>query len=124
MGRGGWTWYTGAAAWMYRAGLETMLGFRLRGDLLTVEPSIPRGWPGYEVTYRRGTAQYHVKVENPHGVSGGILSVELDGVLLPQNEIALKDDGALHEIRIILGNKPIASEGETVSLALDNCRSY
>jgi cyclic beta-1,2-glucan synthetase len=116
-GRGGWTWYTGAAAWMYRAGLETVLGFRLRGDLLTVEPSIPRSWPGYEVTYRRRATQYQIKVENPHGVSAGILSVELDGLLLPRNEIPLSADGALHEIRIVLGNKPIAPENETMSFA-------
>jgi cyclic beta-1,2-glucan synthetase len=118
-GRGGWTWYTGAAAWMYRAGLESMLGFKLRGDRLTVEPSIPRSWPGYEVTYRRGKTLYHIKVENPHGVSAGVVSVELDGALLPVNEIPLQADGTLHEIRIVLGNKPFASADETVSVALE-----
>jgi cellobiose phosphorylase len=98
---------------MYRAGLETILGFRLRGDLLSVEPAIPRNWTEYELTYQRGRTLYHIKVENPHGVSGGILSVELDGVLLPRNEIPLQEDGALHEIRIVLGNNPIAGESET-----------
>ena len=116
-GRGGWTWYTGAAAWMYRAGLESMLGFKVRGDRLTVEPSIPRSWPGYEVTYRRGKTLYHIKVENPHGVSVGVVSVELDGALLPLNEIPLQADGTRHEIRIVLGNKPFAPDDETVTVA-------
>ena len=118
-GRGGWTWYTGAAAWMYRAGLESMLGFKLRRDRLTVEPCIPRSWPGYEVTYRRGETLYHIKVENPHGVSVGVVSVELDGALLPLNEIPLQRDGTAHEIRIVLGNKPFAPEDETVRVALE-----
>ena len=116
-GRGGWTWYTGAAAWMYRAGLETILGFKLRGDLLSVEPAIPRNWSEYELTYQRGRTPYHIKVENPHGVSVGVLSVELDGALLTLNEIPLQDDGRPHEIRVVLGNRPFAPEAETVSVA-------
>ena len=117
-GRGGWTWYTGAAAWMYRAGLESMLGFKLRGERLTVEPCIPRSWPEYEVTYRRGTTRYHIKVENPHGVSVGVVSVELDGALLPHNEIPLHADGTLHEVRIILGNR-VAREDGALRVALE-----
>lgn len=117
-GRGGWTWYTGAAAWMYRAGLESMLGFRLRGNLLTVEPCIPRSWPGYEVTYRRGKTVYHIRVENPHGVNVGVESVELDNRQLLLNEVPLQADGTLHEIRIVLGNKSLPV-GETVSVTLE-----
>ena len=109
-GRGGWTWYTGAAGWMYRAGLETLLGFKLCGDRLSVDPRIPRSWPGYEITYGRGTTQYHIRVENPENVSRGVLSVELDGVLLPQNEIQLKSDDSPHEIHIVLGNKRNGTE--------------
>lgn len=114
-GRGGWTWYTGAAAWMYRAGLESMLGFKLRGDRLTLDPCIARSWPGYEMTYRRGTTRYHIKVENPQGVNVGVVSVELDGALLPLNEIPLHADGTLHEIRIVLGNR-VAHEDEVLSV--------
>jgi cyclic beta-1,2-glucan synthetase len=123
-GRGGWTWYTGAAAWMYRAGLESMLGFKLRGGRLTVEPSIPRSWLGYEVTYRRGKTVYQLKVENPHRVSVGVVSVELDGALLPLNEIPLEVDGNIHEIRIVLGNKTLAREDETVSLPLEQQQKF
>ncbi|HEY5074868.1 MAG TPA: hypothetical protein VII34_09240, partial [Pyrinomonadaceae bacterium] len=105
-GRGGWTWYTGAAGWMYRAGLESILGFKLRGERLTIEPCIPHSWPGYELTYRKGKAQYHIKVENPHHVCHGVATVEMDGALLPLNEITLVDDEIRHEIRIVLGDNP------------------
>src|SRR5262249_39467828 len=62
-GRGGWTWYTGSAGWLYRVALEDILGFRLRGDKLRLAPCIPAHWPGYEITYRYRTATYHVTVE-------------------------------------------------------------
>jgi cyclic beta-1,2-glucan synthetase len=104
-GRGGWTWYTGAAGWMYRAGLESILGFELRGERLTIEPCIPHSWRGYELTYRKGKAQYHIKVENPHHVCHGVATVEMDGALLPLNEITLVDDDRPHEIRIVLGEQ-------------------
>ncbi len=116
-GRGGWTWYTGAAGWMYRAGLESILGFKLRGEKLTIEPCIPRSWPAYEMIYRKGKAQYQIKVENPHHVSHGVMIVEMDGALLPQNEITLVDDGRRHEIRIVLGDKSLVQEDEVVSAA-------
>ena len=52
IGRGGWTWYTGAAGWIYRVWLEEVLGFKLRGDTLTIDPVIPRDWPGFHLRYR------------------------------------------------------------------------
>ena len=67
-GRGGWTWYTGSAGWMYRAGLESILGFKLRGDRLRIDPCVPRWWRDFEITYRRGRTTYRIKVENPLGV--------------------------------------------------------
>jgi cyclic beta-1,2-glucan synthetase len=102
-GRGGWSWYTGSAAWMYRAGLESILGFQLNGDRLRMDPCIPRGWRGFEITYRRGAARYHIKVENPHGVCRGVASLEIDGKLQPSPEIALSGEEKLHNIRVILG---------------------
>src|SRR5947209_7319436 len=62
-GRGGWTWYTGSASWLYRVALEAILGFHLEGDRLRLEPCIPSGWSGYELTYRHGSATYHVTVQ-------------------------------------------------------------
>ncbi len=71
-GRGGWTWYTGAAGWMYQAGIEWILGFHLRGTELSLDPCIPTTWPGYEIRFRYHTATYEIVVENPHAVSSGI----------------------------------------------------
>ncbi len=76
VGRGGWTWYTGSAAWMYRAGLESILGFRLRGARLVIDPCIPRAWRGFEMVFRYRSARYDLVVENPRGVSRGVSSVE------------------------------------------------
>jgi len=104
VGRGGWTWYTGSAGWMYRAGVESTLGFRLRGARLTVDPCIPRGWPGFELTFWYHSARYDIRVENPDGVSRGVASIELDGVLLDGTAgITLSDDGITHRLRIRLG---------------------
>ncbi|HXU47041.1 MAG TPA: glucoamylase family protein, partial [Thermoanaerobaculia bacterium] len=72
IGRGGWTWYTGSAAWMYRAAVEWILGFRLRGATLHLDPCIPRAWSGFEIEFRYGAARYQIKVENPDGAMKGI----------------------------------------------------
>ncbi len=105
VGRGGWTWYTGSAGWMYQAGLEAILGFRLRGTSLTIEPCIPRSWPGFEIDFRYHSARYEIVVENPHGVSRGVRSVYLDEAALPAGTTAipLADDGRTHRVRVVLG---------------------
>jgi cyclic beta-1,2-glucan synthetase len=104
VGRGGWTWYTGSAGWFYRAGLEWVLGFRVRGATLSVDPCIPRNWPSYSITFRYHTATYQIRVENPRGVSRGIVSVDFDGKPMsgPAN-IPLADDGMEHNLVVILG---------------------
>jgi cellobiose phosphorylase len=99
-GRGGWTWYTGSASWLYRVGLETILGFRLRGARLEIEPCVPSGWSGYEITYRHGTATYHVIVENTGGRGRGVRSLTLDGRPVPTGGIDLASDGQRHEVRV------------------------
>ncbi|MDB6086309.1 MAG: putative cyclic beta 1-2 glucan synthetase, partial [Gammaproteobacteria bacterium] len=105
VGRGGWTWYTGSASWMYRAGLEWILGFRVRAGKLLLTPCIPADWPHFEIVFRHGSARYRILVENPHGVSRGVAHVEFDGKKLPTGEthIMLVDDGRTHEILVILG---------------------
>ncbi len=105
VGRGGWTWYTGSAGWMYRAGVEWILGFRLRGKTLLIDPCIPSKWPGFDIVYRYHGTRYEIAVENPRGVSRGVSSVELDGQALVQRpaQIKLSDDGVTHRVRIILG---------------------
>jgi cyclic beta-1,2-glucan synthetase len=107
LGRGGWTWYTGSAGWMYRAGIEWILGLRLRGALLAVDPVIPRAWPSFTVTFRYHSAFYTVTVENPRGATRGVTGAELDGTPLPvpagkAAELALIKEGS-HQIRVVLG---------------------
>jgi cyclic beta-1,2-glucan synthetase len=106
VGRGGWTWYTGSAGWMYRVALERLLGFRVQGAHLTLDPCIPRGWPGFQITYRYRSAVYEIRVENPHEVSRGILTLTLDGKPLGEGLgllIPLLDDGAAHALDVVLG---------------------
>ena len=99
-GRGGWTWYTGSASWLYRVGLEAILGFHLRGSRMQIEPCVPPGWPGYEITYRHGSAIYHVVVENTTGSGHGVRSLTLDGQAVPSGAIDLANDGKRHEVRV------------------------
>ena len=102
-GQGGWTWYTGSAAWMYRLGVERILGLRRAGTALTIDPCIPAGWPGYRIDYRYGRSLYRIDVQNPDGVSRGVRELHLDGILLSDRRIPLIDDGATHNARIRLG---------------------
>jgi cyclic beta-1,2-glucan synthetase len=90
---------------MYRAGLEWLLGFRVRGDLLHLDPCIPHGWPRFEVVFRYRSARYEIAVENPLGVSRGVSSVEVDGASLAPGggPLRLTDDGATHKVRVVLG---------------------
>jgi cyclic beta-1,2-glucan synthetase len=103
-GRGGWTWYTGSASWLYRVGLEAMLGFRLRGTRLELDPCVPPAWSGYEITYRHGSATYHVVVDNSGGSGRGVRSVSVDGRVVPEGVVELADDGRKHKIQIPLGS--------------------
>jgi cyclic beta-1,2-glucan synthetase len=104
-GRGGWSWYTGAAGWLYRAGLEAILGLRVQGDELVFEPCIPRSWRRYDVQYRHGSTLYEITVTNPFGATTGISHAELDHltILRPPLRIPLVDDRAAHSIRIVMG---------------------
>jgi len=105
VGRGGWTWYTGSAGWMYRAGLEWILGFRLRGATLVIDPCIPKSWPGFKIAFRYHSARYDISVENPRGVNRGVSSVHLDGEALRPGDanIPLSEDGANHKVEVVLG---------------------
>jgi cyclic beta-1,2-glucan synthetase len=103
IGRGGWTWYTGSAGWLYRVMLESILGFRLRGKSLQIEPCIPKAWPSFTITYRHRSATYHIHVENPQGVERGVAEVHVDGQRQEGKEVALLDDGQSHEVRVVLG---------------------
>jgi cyclic beta-1,2-glucan synthetase len=103
-GRGGWTWYSGSAGWLYRAIVEWVLGFRLQGGRLRIEPCIPRAWKGFAITFHRGNTRWRIAVENPGHVCRGVAAIELDGVTLADSGtgIPLADDGAAHHVRITL----------------------
>jgi cyclic beta-1,2-glucan synthetase len=104
VGRGGWTWYTGSAGWLYRAGIEWILGVRVHGSRLTINPCIPSGWPGFTVALRYRSAQYDIVVENPDGVCRGVAMLELEGVAVADHAgIPLADDGRTHRVRAVMG---------------------
>ncbi|MDH3497172.1 MAG: hypothetical protein OER21_10435 [Gemmatimonadota bacterium] len=104
VGRGGWTWYTGAAGWLYRAGLESILGFRKRGAALAIDPCIPHDWKRFEIVYRHGATRYRLLVENPERVCRGVASISLDGTPLSAGALVpLADDGLEHQVHVVLG---------------------
>jgi len=102
-GRAGWTWYTGAAGWLHRAGLECILGLRRTGASFVLEPCIPAAWPGFSLTWRHGRTLYVITVANPERRSRGVVRVTLDGTVLATHAIPLVDDGARHAVEVVLG---------------------
>ena len=104
-GRGGWTWYTGSAGWMYRVAIESILGLTVAGDEIAIDPCVPRSWPGFAITYRHRSSTYEIEVENPDGVSRGVVAVELDGEPLAGDRVGLVDDGRTHTVRVVLGRE-------------------
>jgi cyclic beta-1,2-glucan synthetase len=105
VGRGGWTWYTGAAGWMQRAGIESILGLRLRGGVLNLDPCIPKAWPSFEMTVQYHSARYEILIENSGGAGRGIASAQLDETEIVERplRVLLANDGRIHHLRIRLG---------------------
>lgn len=114
-GRGGWTWYTGSAAWMYRLAVQAILGLQLRGEAFTVAPCVPRAWPGFEIRYRDGGTTYTITVENQQAVNRadhgpapadlkcGVVQVYLDDRLCEDKQVARTHDDGTHRVRVVLG---------------------
>jgi cyclic beta-1,2-glucan synthetase len=102
-GRAGWTWYTGSAAWMYRAGVESILGLGRRGSSFEIDPCIPSSWPGFTIVWRVGRTRYEIAVSNPAQLCRGIGAAELDGMPVDSHAIPLVDDGGTHQVRVVLG---------------------
>jgi cyclic beta-1,2-glucan synthetase len=98
VGRGGWTWYTGSASWMYRVALEAILGFRKEGDTLRIEPSVPRAWPGYSIQYRHGSSVYTIEVRVSRAEKRRATRVTVDGVRIKGDAVPLVDDGNSHAV--------------------------
>jgi cyclic beta-1,2-glucan synthetase len=102
--RGGWTWYTGAAGWFYRAGLEWLLGLNIRDDRIHFNPCIPREWRSYSLSYQHEGSYYEITIKNPRGVSKGIVLLELDGVAQAESDgIPLLNDGKKHQVLVVMG---------------------
>jgi len=105
VGRGGWTWYSGSAGWLHRAGTEWLLGVRRHGNRLEIDPCIPQAWPGFSVNIRHLSSRYEIAVENPAHVCRGVAIVELDGVATADRSgIALQDDQRTHKVRVVMGS--------------------
>ncbi|MBM2844638.1 MAG: glycosyltransferase 36 [Anaerolineales bacterium] len=105
VGQGGWSWYTGSAAWMYRAWVEEVLGLKVRGETLRLDPVIPPEWPGFRLTYRHGEAVYEIQVENPGHATRGIASVQLDGRPIEDWVIPLERDLVKHRVVVRMGRQ-------------------
>jgi len=118
-GRGGWTWYTGAAGWLYRTGLESLLGLRRQGATFAIDPCIPASWPEYGITWRFGTARYEITVTNPEHRCRGVAEAELDGAPVEPASIPLVDDGRRHVVRVVLGaaTRPVPPVGKATATA-------
>lgn len=100
LGRGGWTWYTGSSAWIYRIWLEEILGFKLEGNRLTLKGSIPKEWPQYKIRYRYKSSTYVITVKNPHHLTWGPLEITVDGN--KAETIILQDDGKEHQVEVLI----------------------
>ncbi|HSN14328.1 MAG TPA: hypothetical protein VLT61_06820 [Anaeromyxobacteraceae bacterium] len=102
-GQAGWTWYTGSAGWLYRAGLESILGLRRHGATFELDPCIPAAWPRYAISWRLGGTRYEIAVENPRRRCRGVGAVLLDGAPVDPRAIPLVDDGGTHRVSAELG---------------------
>ncbi|MBW6519704.1 MAG: cyclic beta 1-2 glucan synthetase [Desulfoarculaceae bacterium] len=106
IGQGGWTWYTGAAAWMYRAWVEEVLGLQVQSGQMQVNPVIPAAWEGFSLRYRHGETVYAIQVENPHHCQCGVAWVEMDGQRLAGGVIPLERGLVKHRVVVRMGDSP------------------
>jgi cyclic beta-1,2-glucan synthetase len=118
-GRGGWTWYTGSAGWMYQAAIEGLLGLRRRGATFSVDPCVPAMWPGFDIEWRVGGARYHISVLNAGHRGRGVRSADLDGTAVDPLAIPLCDDGQIHTVTVVL-DQPAAAETGVVGRAVQH----
>ena len=106
IGHGGWSWYTGSAAWMYRAWMEEILGLKLRGETMQIDPTIPGWWDGFQITYRFGEGVYEIQVENPEHCQRGVSFLELDGRRVKDGMIPLDRELVKHRVLVRMGKPP------------------
>ncbi|MDD4614957.1 MAG: hypothetical protein PHI40_06090, partial [Caldisericia bacterium] len=100
---GGWTWYTGSASWLYRAGLEFILGFQKRANEIVIDPCIPEYWKEYSIDYQYYDTIYKISVLNPECVQKGVRLVIVDGFPIKDNRIPLFNDHKEHTVKVFMG---------------------
>jgi cyclic beta-1,2-glucan synthetase len=113
VGRGGWTWYTGSASWMYRVGLESILGFEKVGNTLRIRPCVPSHWPSFIITYRFGTSTYRIEVRDPAIVAMRGSAINVDDAAIEGDAILLVDDGRLHQVVVRARSQVTAEHART-----------
>jgi len=99
-GRGGWTWYTGSAGWLYRLLIETLLGVNLEGNQLRLTPNLPETWSTFTLHYRYRETHYHIRINRVSGTPPGSSRLSLDGQALADNRISLLDDHLEHVVEM------------------------
>jgi cyclic beta-1,2-glucan synthetase len=111
-GRGGWTWYSGSAGWLYQLLVESLLGFERRGSRLRLRPLLPHDWPGFTILYRFGSATYEIACRASDSARG--VGTTVDGVPVPEGWIELLDDRAVHAVivQVTRGDAPRAADHE------------
>ena len=108
VGRGGWSWYTGSAGWMYQLLVEWLLGLQRRGNQLSLRPLLPGGWPGFELHYRFESTTYEIEVRATASAEAAVTT--LDGIESSDAFIALVDDGTMHRVLLTLPRAAAATE--------------
>ena len=114
-GRGGWSWYTGAAGWLFKVGLEHIAGFRKKGGRLYINPCIPKNWGGFMIDYHTEQATYHIEIKNPDRLSCGVSYIAVDGEFCPDGGIILAQSG-FHRVDVVMGT-PFVSPQEAESIS-------
>ncbi|MGE3539354.1 MAG: glucoamylase family protein [Candidatus Tectimicrobiota bacterium] len=102
-GRGGWTWYTGSAGWLYRLGLEAIVGLQRQGNSLTFTPCLPSDWPHVSVTYRYGATTYTIQIIQNQEAPGREVTVTVDGIAVADGRVLLQEDGQVHQVVVAVG---------------------
>ncbi len=102
IGRGGWTWYTGSSSWMYKAGIEYILGLKIENETLSLIPAIPSQWKEYSIRYEYKTSVYNIKVKNPNNKNTGVEKFIVNGEEIEEKKVKLIDNGKINEIEVYL----------------------
>ena len=115
LGRGGWTWYTGSAGWMYQAAVEHILGLQRHGATFSVAPSIPAMWPKFSIDWKVNRATYRISVINPGHRCRGVRRAEVDGIPVDPDAIPLFNDDQTHQVVVELGDPGVLGAGASLN---------